>query len=288
MSERSTNPVARRVSPGLLLAVAALAGCSTTSIYDLFPGKSNTALTDTARAVRQPFPADVPRELAKIVHPPFTVEPGDGLLIQPEELDSPVRLPNDQTVLPDGTIDLGRYGRLVAAGKTLPQIEQEVRAAVEKETPDAGFISVRLISRQSKVYYVLGEVNTPGSFPLSGRETVLDAIVAAGGLTSRASRNNIILSRPTPPGSGRVVLPVCYPAIVQLGDTSTNYQIAAGDRIFVPRAGFWEGCFGGCEEDGSCPHLAARKGRAAPLAAPTPKAAVLGAPVGVPPSPGGE
>jgi hypothetical protein len=30
------------------------------------------------------------------------------------------------------------------------------------------------------------------------------------------------------------VLPICYEEIVQIGDTSTNYQIAAGDRIFVP------------------------------------------------------
>src|SRR4029453_9400152 len=59
--------------------------------------------------------------------------------------------------------------------------------------------TVRLGTRDSKVYYVLGEVNAPGAFPLRGRETVLDGIVAAGGLNSNASRNNIILSRPTHP-----------------------------------------------------------------------------------------
>jgi hypothetical protein len=30
------------------------------------------------------------------------------------------------------------------------------------------------------------------------------------------------------------VLPICYPEIVQLGDTTTNYQLAPGDRIYVP------------------------------------------------------
>src|SRR5207244_3519626 len=83
-------------------------------------------------------------------------------------------------------------------------------------------------TRVSKVYYVLGEVNAPGSFTLSGRETVLDGILAAGGLNERASRRNIILSRPTHPDSCRVVLPICYYEIVQLGDTSTNYQLAPG------------------------------------------------------------
>src|SRR5262249_4927085 len=151
--------------------------------------------------------------------------PGDVLLVQPVDLDSPVRLPSDQTVLPDGKIDLGRYGRLPVGGKTVEQIEEDVQAAVKAKTPEAGLINVRLVGRASKVYYVLGQVNAPGSFPLQGRETVLDGIVAAGGLNIRASRANIILSRPTAPEGCRVVLPVCYRQIVQLGDTTTNYQL---------------------------------------------------------------
>src|SRR5262249_18644301 len=99
---------------------------------------------------------------------------------------------------------------------------------------DAGPITARVVSRQSKVYYVLGEVNAPGAYQLAGRETVLDAIIAAGGVNTKADLRRITLSRPTPPDGCRVVLPICYEEIVQLGDTSTNYQIAAGDRIFVP------------------------------------------------------
>jgi hypothetical protein len=74
----------------------------------------------------------------------------------------------------------------------------------------------------------------PNAYPLSGRETVLDAIVQAGGLTRRAARDQIVLSRPTHPDGCRVVYPVCYDQIVQLGDTSTNYQLMPGDRVFVP------------------------------------------------------
>ena len=47
-------------------------------------------------------------------------------------------------------------------------------------------------------------------------------------------------SRPTSPDSCRIVLPVDYNAIVQLGDTTTNYQIRAGDRVFVPTRSMWE------------------------------------------------
>jgi protein involved in polysaccharide export with SLBB domain len=195
-----------------------------------------------ARDLRQPAPQGlaVPRELDKVPLPPYVVEPGDVLLIQPADLDSPVRLPGDQTVLPDGTVSLGRYGALVVSGKTVEQVQEEVRQAIAAQVPDVGAIVVRVVVRQSKVFYVLGEVNAPGSFPLSGRETVLDAILAAGGLTDRASRRGIILSRPTHPDCCRVVLPVCYDEIVQLGDTTTNYQIAPGDRVFVPARSPWE------------------------------------------------
>jgi protein involved in polysaccharide export with SLBB domain len=186
---------------------------------------------------------DLPRELNKSLHPPFVVEPGDVLLVQPVEFDSPVRLTGDQPVLPDGTIDLGKYGRPVVAWKTVPVVEAEVQQLIRSQEKEPVQITARLINRASKIYYVLGEVNAPGAFPINGRETALDAIVAAGGLTRRATEKNIILSRPTQPEGCRVVLPICYPQIVQLGDTTTNYQLQNGDRIFVPSRTFVEDLF---------------------------------------------
>jgi protein involved in polysaccharide export with SLBB domain len=217
----------------------------------LFP--QGHRLTDQARAVRQPVPpAEIPRELDKRVAPPYVVEPGDVLLVHAVNLDSPVRLPGDQPVLPDGTIQLGVYGSLLVAGRTTAEIETEVNQRIRAQTKDAGPVTVRLVTRDSKVYYVLGEVNAPGAFPLKGRETVLDGIVAAGGLTQGASRRNIILSRPTQPNSCRVVLPVCYANIVQLGDTTTNYQLEAGDRIYVPTRTICEQLFHSQGETPAC------------------------------------
>jgi protein involved in polysaccharide export with SLBB domain len=236
------------------LTVLLLTGCSLT------PGKGLTIfpeghrLLDSAKEMKAAAtePQPLPRELDKRVLPTYVVEPGDALLVQPANLDAPVRLPADQPVLQDGTINLGTYGHVIVAGKTVDEIATLVRNAVEAKTKDAGAISVRLVTRASKVYYVLGEVNAPGSFPLQGRETVLDGILAAGGLTDRASRRNIILSRPTAPDSCRVVLPICYRDIVQLGDTSTNYQLAPGDRIFVPSRTFCEELLHSKEECPPC------------------------------------
>lgn len=227
-----------RISPLLVLV---LTGCTSHSQgFALLPS-ANSLIAPAARLREDACPPQaVARELEKHVAEPYVVEPGDVLLVQPASLDSPLRLPGDQIVLPDGTIQLGRFGRLLVAGKTLEQLDAEVNAVIKARDADAGPVTVRLAARDSKVFYVLGEVNAPGAFPFRGRETVLDAILAAGGLNSHASRREILLSRPTGPCSCRVVLPVDYSAIAQLGDTTTNYQIKAGDRVFVPSRSTWE------------------------------------------------
>lgn len=223
-----------------------LTGCSSGPGrgLSLFPSQGHK-LTDDAKEARDvnAHPLYVPRELEKQPLPEYTVEPGDVLTVEPVNLDSPARLPAGQPVLPDGTINLGQYGNLQVLGKTTTEIEKMVAAAVAAKTKDAGFISVRLSSRQTKVYYVVGEVNAPGRFILNGNETVLDGLMQAGGLTDKASRDNIILSRPSKPNCPRMVLPVCWRQIVQLGDTTTNYQLAPGDRIYVPTRSFWSSCF---------------------------------------------
>lgn len=245
-----------RVRSGAALGLMLLAatGCSTIGESLGFSTPTNP-LSKSAKAVRDtaPVPAPVPRELAMALLPAHVVEPGDTLLVQPVELDAPVRLPPDQPVQPDGTIDLGQYGRPVVAGKTLPEIETVVRDAIKAKEKNPVAITVRLLARPGKVFYVLGEVNAPGAFPITGHDTVLSAITQAGGPTRRSSPQNIIVSRPTTPDGCRVVLPVCYTNIVQLGDTSTNYQIQPGDRIFVPSKGMFEDLFGGrFQKPGPC------------------------------------
>jgi protein involved in polysaccharide export with SLBB domain len=270
---------------GLFLLMAA--GCSTLGESLGFTPPANP-LSKTAKAVRDaaPVPAPVPRELAMELLPAHVVEPGDTLLVQPVELDAPVRLPPDQPVQPDGTIDLGKYGRPVVAGKTLPEVEQIVVEAIKAKEKNTIAITVRLLARPGNVYYVLGEVNAPGAFPITGSNTVLSAITQAGGPTRRASEQNIILARPSAPDGCRLVLPVCYTNIVQLGDTTTNYQIHPGDRIFVPSKGTLENLFPvRCQKGvGPCntPQVPCFGGAGAPCTGTPAGAPCTGAPAGVP------
>ncbi len=230
----------------LVIAIGILSlsatGCSTVG-ESLGFSSPTYPLTENAKAIRDtaPIPAPIPRELAMGLLPAHIVVPGDTLLIQPVDLDTPVRLPPDQPVQPDGSIDLGQYGRPVVTGKTLPEVESLVRDLIKSKEKAAGAITVRLLARPGEVFYVLGEVNAPGAFPITGNDTALSAITQAGGPTRRASEQNIVLSRPTVPDGCRMVYPVCYTNIVQLGDTTTNYQLQPGDRIFVASKGTLEG-----------------------------------------------
>lgn len=212
------------------------AGCSASGgAITIFPNDHELLESTRCAAKAANRHEYLPRELQKSPLEIYYVQPGDVLLIENNDLNSDVRLAADQTVMPDGTIDLGNYGRPVVAGMTVEAIEKIIIDSVKATEPNAHVeqINVRLTVAESSVYYVLGEVNAPGSYPLIGRETVLDGILAAGGLSDRASNCEIILSRPSPDSSCAIVLPVCYDHIVQLGSTTTNYQLRPGDRIYV-------------------------------------------------------
>jgi len=244
------------------VGVLALAGCRTAASLGLPVSAGSNYLLSDAVEIRQAVGhrQGVATELAKVALPAHQVEAGDVLVIEPNDFNSPVRLPGDQTVQQDGTIELGSYGRLLVAGLSAQEIQGRVGEIVttyeiakranrfglasyngtpNSDPADYG-VSVRLVNQDSALFYVMGEVNAPGSYPLVGHETVLDALIAAGGLSDRANDHKIILTRPQFGGQPRVILPVCYQQILQLGDVSTNYQLRPGDRIYVPSMTFAE------------------------------------------------
>ena len=237
----------------VLILLLSTSGCSTASSLGIPLTSGNHSLMSAADEARSSFcPDGTPRELEKIVLAPHRIEPGDVVSIEPVDFNSGIQLPGDQTVPADGTINLGSFGSIPVAGQTTRQIESQVETMIAARSLPAGNdyrtvgysnppvlptgndVTVRLVGQESDRFYVLGEIKAPGSYPLSGNETVLDALIAAGGVTTKANEHKIILVRPARTGQNRVVLPVCYQSIVQLGDTSTNFQIYPGDRIFVP------------------------------------------------------
>lgn len=142
-------------------------------------------------------------------------------------------------VRPDGRVDLGFYGNVRVAGMTLPEAEQAIVAHLESEHevvhPE---INVDVTAYNSMTYYIIsdgaGFGDAVSRLPITGHETVLDALSNIGGLPQTGSRHNVWIARPIEGDpDGAVILPVDWVAITKHGSMATNYQVLAGDRIFV-------------------------------------------------------
>ena len=212
--------------------VSMFSGCSSLGLT-LWPSQFPLLKTTKEIAAASPVPSGLAHELDKQVLEDYFLEPGDRILLEPISLEFDFAASGDQEVQVDGSVDLGEYGRLRVAGLTVESVEQLIEARIEERTDSDEHINVRLLESNASQVYILGQVGSPGVYPLLGREHVLDAILEAGGLTSEASPCDIILVRPTRGNQCRVVLPVCYRQITQIGDVTTNYQLQPGDRIVV-------------------------------------------------------
>lgn len=202
--------------------------------------------------------SSIPRELNKTSLPDYVVEPPDLIVVEVLEALPGRPITGERLVRLDGTISLDFYGKVYVAGLTTQEIKEKVVLHLRKyltdealglidEDPETGQrepisatesdrVFVDVTAYNSKVYYVQGDVLAPGRLPITGNETVLDALNYAGGLAPTASVPNIRLVRPAPPGACcEQVLPVNYEAIVNVGDTTTNYQLMPGDRLVVYR-----------------------------------------------------
>jgi polysaccharide biosynthesis/export protein len=144
------------------------------------------------------------------------------------------QIAGEHLVGPDGTINLGTYGQVYVAGLTV----QQAKEAIEKhltEYLEAPLVAVDIYAYNSKVYYVVTQGAGFGDniqrFPVTGNETVLDAISQVQGL-SRLSSKNIWIARPSPAGCDQI-LPVRWDEITMGGGVCTNYQVLPGDRIYI-------------------------------------------------------
>ena len=223
------------------MALAMAAGCQTIKTPEEKIAKSN-----------------IPSEFKKVSMPEYVVEPPDLIIVEVLEALPGRPVTGERLVKPDGKISLGWYGEVFVAGLTTDEIKEKIvlhlrkflpdevlglteiepkdNAYKEIEPRDSGRVFVDVTAYNSKFYYVQGDVAAPGKMPITGNETVLDAINYAGGLVPTASQQNIRLVRPAPPGACcEQVLPINLAAIISAGDPTTNYQLMPGDRLVVYR-----------------------------------------------------
>jgi polysaccharide export outer membrane protein len=143
----------------------------------------------------------------------------------------------EHLVRPDGTIGLGSYGSVYVTGMSLEQAKAQIETHLSKYLLKPS-VSIDVAGFNSKVYYVIFDGGGFGEqvirLPVTGNETVLDAIGQVYGLPPVASRRRIWIARPSAGDDGcDQILPVDWKAITRLGSSAKNYQVLPGDRIYV-------------------------------------------------------
>jgi polysaccharide export outer membrane protein len=166
-----------------------------------------------------PDPAKPPDEF-------YTIGAGDVLDVvvwKEAALSGPV------TVRPDGFITLLLVNEVQVVGLTTTQL-RELLEKKYSEFMTSPSVSVRVATITSNEILLVGEVTSPGVYPLVGNNTVLQLLTRAGGLTTFADRDNIRVVRRA--GEKVTEYIVDYDAILK-GDLKQDILLRPGDRVIA-------------------------------------------------------
>jgi polysaccharide export outer membrane protein len=141
-----------------------------------------------------------------------------------------------QRIRPDGKISFESLGEITAAGKSVAEVANAIRAKVLELYRLEGTqpVDVRIVTYRSKVFYVLGEVYVPGAKDYTGRDTVLNALAEAK-LNPMAWKQHVQVIRPSSDENVRAkIFEVDFERMMAHGDTSKDVLLQEGDIIYVP------------------------------------------------------
>ena len=158
----------------------------------------------------------------------YQIKPGDVLSISVwgEE-----QLQGTALVTPDGGFSFPLVGHLNARGRTAAELQQIVRERLLNYLSDP-VVTVSLQEINGNTIYVIGQVNNPGEFVMQRSVDVMQALSMAGGTTTFASLNDILILRRQP--AGAVALPFRYSDIIRGRRLEQNITLQSGDVVVVP------------------------------------------------------
>jgi len=140
-------------------------------------------------------------------------------------------LTRSTVVLPDGKITFPLIGDVVAAGKTVAGLKQELTQRLTRYVPDL-VLSVEVKQSNSLLVYVIGRVNSPGRHVLNTRINVLQALAMAGGFNPYASRDRVKIFRQV--DGKTLIFPFRYTDVIDGERLFENIELQRGDVIVVP------------------------------------------------------
>lgn len=212
-----------RVSTVLGLVVA-LVGCS---------GLGSVPVVNKLPFI-QPYD-DVPAQAPRASDYTYIIGPGDSLNVfvwRNPELNTTV------AVRPDGKFSTSLVENLEASGKTPSELAREIEGALAEYIRDP-LVTVTVGNFVGEYYEqvrVVGEAAQPTALPYRKNMTVLDVMIAVGGLTEFAAGNRASIVRRT--GNGEEQYRVRLEDLVKDGDITANAQMQPGDVLIIPEAWF--------------------------------------------------
>jgi polysaccharide export outer membrane protein len=134
-------------------------------------------------------------------------------------------------VQPDGVISLPLAGEMVARGKTIPALREEIAQRLGKLMPDS---PVTLAAKQllGNKIYVIGKVNRPGEYVINQAVDVMQALSLAQGATRFAALDDIKILRRTE--DGQQAIEFDYTAVETGESLEQNIVLQSGDVVVVP------------------------------------------------------
>ena len=194
---------------GLTVTAALLAGCATSS-YPPAPAGAASAEYN------------------------YVIGPGDAVNIvvwrNPElSMSVPVR--------PDGKITTPLVEDLPAIGKDASTLARDIEQALSKfiREPVVTVIVTSFVGPYSEQIRVVGEAATPQVLPYVQKMTLLDVMIAVGGVTEFADGNGASILRT---GEGNKQYSVRIEDLIKDGDVSANVEMKPGDVLIIPQSWF--------------------------------------------------
>ena len=198
----------------LLILLSIISGCSTTSEVDTLAMSSSSNAASKSE---------------------YQIGPGDTLQVYVwRNPDISVTVP----VRPDGYISTPLVEDIPAINKTPSQLARDIEKRLSKyiRDPVVTVIVTNFVGTYSKQIRVIGEATKPQSLPYRENMTLLDVMIAVGGLTDFAAGNSAKLIRNQ--GGKSIQIEVHLKDLLQDGDISANKRVLPGDIILIPQSIF--------------------------------------------------
>jgi polysaccharide export outer membrane protein len=192
----------------------------------------------TSGAAAQPAPPTQPQPAAK-GDANFVIGPNDKVRVT---VWNHANISGEYTIERDGSFTFPLIGRVDATGMTVVMLEQELRKQLMNGFYKDPQVTAALVENRSSKVFLVGELRSPGAYPITGEVTLIEALAKAGSTGPEAADHALIIRSdhaqgPVMPGQDASAK-VTRVDLRQLGtgQLSADSMVHDGDTVYVPRA----------------------------------------------------